>query len=340
VGATLCKRLASYFAIPPHTDNNVGMSSTDSSSISPAPAAPAPAEPTLHCPICDYNLHGLPEPRCPECGFAFHWDDLLVEASTVPYFFETSRAHHARAFVRTLIRSATPPRFWRVVRPTLRPHVQRLVIYAMIATVLGLLASFVISGAPLVEYARWNLERREFLLAHYLHPRDADDVAYANQMARPFGTVQEYVDWAYPNLASFAFWRRALNTVRGGAFLPAIIIGWPILTFLALMIFRVSLLNANVSPAHVLRCTVYSGDIVAWLAPLLVLVIPALFVLGPESVVWSGYIPIAILILLAARIVMAYQLYLRIKRSLAMVISSQIMMALIFCKLALWLNGY
>jgi hypothetical protein len=106
------------------------------------------------------------------------------------------------------------------------------------------------------------------------------------------------------------------------------------------MIFRVSLLNANVSPAHVLRCTVYSGDIVAWLAPLLVLVIPALFVLGPESVVWSGYIPIAILILLAARIVMAYQLYLRIKRSLAMVISSQIMMALIFCKLALWLNGY
>lgn len=294
------------------------MSLTDSSSISPVPAPTPPDEPALHCPICDYNLHGLPEPRCPECGFAFQWDELLVEAGTVPYFFETSRAHHGRAFVRTLVRSVLPPRFWRAVRPTLRPNPRRIVLYFVIATALGLLASIVISGAPLIEYAQWNLQRRQFLLTNYLHPRDVEDAAFAAQIARPFGGVQQYVDWAYPSLSSLSFWPRALNTVRGGAFLPAIIIGWPVLTFLALMIFRVSLLHANVSPAHVLRCTVYSGDIVAWLAPLLVLVIPALYFFGAENVVWSGYIPIALLILLAARIVIAYQLYLRIKRSLAM----------------------
>jgi len=28
-------------------------------------------EPTLHCPQCDYNLTGLTENRCPECGNRF-----------------------------------------------------------------------------------------------------------------------------------------------------------------------------------------------------------------------------------------------------------------------------
>jgi len=30
----------------------------------------------LPCPQCQYNLRGLMVPRCPECGFAFHWSDL------------------------------------------------------------------------------------------------------------------------------------------------------------------------------------------------------------------------------------------------------------------------
>ena len=29
-----------------------------------------------HCRICDYNLHGLIEPRCPECGTAFTWEEM------------------------------------------------------------------------------------------------------------------------------------------------------------------------------------------------------------------------------------------------------------------------
>jgi hypothetical protein len=30
----------------------------------------------LPCPKCGYNLRGLTIPRCPECGFAFGWQDL------------------------------------------------------------------------------------------------------------------------------------------------------------------------------------------------------------------------------------------------------------------------
>jgi len=31
---------------------------------------------TGHCPQCDYNLFGLPEPRCPECGRPFTPDEI------------------------------------------------------------------------------------------------------------------------------------------------------------------------------------------------------------------------------------------------------------------------
>src|SRR5206468_900133 len=28
------------------------------------------------CPLCEYNLRGLSEPRCPECGYRFQWAEL------------------------------------------------------------------------------------------------------------------------------------------------------------------------------------------------------------------------------------------------------------------------
>ncbi len=34
-----------------------------------------PSERALHCPRCGYDLRGLPQPRCPECGLAFAADD-------------------------------------------------------------------------------------------------------------------------------------------------------------------------------------------------------------------------------------------------------------------------
>lgn len=315
------------------------MSTTDSSSISQA-APTATPEHDLHCPICDYNLHGLPNPRCPECGFAFQWDDLVREQPPFPHFFETARAHQAHAFIATLGRSAIALRFWRALHPALKPRSRRVVLFGILAVTLGLFASIIIGGAPIYDYAMWNLERREFILSNYQHPTNSENEAYATQLAKPFGSVEQYVDWAYPRLASPQFWQRAISVDRSGTLLPAIVVGWPVLTFLALMIFRVSLLNARISPAHVLRCTVYSADIVAWLVPLLLLVLPAFYLEGTESVMWSGYLPLVLLVLLSARVMIAYQLYLRIKRGLAMVISSQIMTALIFSKLALWLNGY
>lgn len=48
-------------------------------------------EATMYCRRCGYQLTGLSEDRCPECGYAFDWPDLLeLSRRLQPYLFE----HH------------------------------------------------------------------------------------------------------------------------------------------------------------------------------------------------------------------------------------------------------
>jgi hypothetical protein len=81
----------------------------------PAIAPPsAPIDRDVPCPLCEYNLRGLTDPRCPECGYRFAWDELLDPARQVhPYLFEHHPKRNVWSFFKTLVGAQRPTRFWQ-----------------------------------------------------------------------------------------------------------------------------------------------------------------------------------------------------------------------------------
>src|SRR3954447_5577159 len=76
----------------------------------------------LHCPLCEYNLRGLVEPRCPECGHRFNWRQLLdTREHQHPFLFEHHPRHSVRSFFRTLRETLLPRRFWPTLQPVHTP---------------------------------------------------------------------------------------------------------------------------------------------------------------------------------------------------------------------------
>ena len=60
--------------------------------IPPRPTTEGLVDTGLHCPRCGYNLTGLTQPRCPECGVEFDWDDVRRAAIAKPSIaFERAR---------------------------------------------------------------------------------------------------------------------------------------------------------------------------------------------------------------------------------------------------------
>src|SRR5947207_2344425 len=97
----------------------------------------APTEEAIHCPLCDYDLRGLIEPRCPECGYRFDWKDLRDPTRRLhPYLFEHHPERNIRALLRTVRASQRPKRFWRGLFPTQRPDRRRLLIYWLVPVLL------------------------------------------------------------------------------------------------------------------------------------------------------------------------------------------------------------
>src|SRR5215213_6018623 len=101
-------------------------------SIHVTPSLASPAAEIL-CPLCDYNLRGLIEPRCPECGFAFSWEELSDPQRRVhPYAFEHHAERNLWSFRKTLLGGLRPGRFWRTLFPTQPSRPRRLILYWLI----------------------------------------------------------------------------------------------------------------------------------------------------------------------------------------------------------------
>ncbi len=214
----------------------------------------------LACPLCGYNLRGLAEPRCPECGGAFDWGELLDHGRDHHrWLFEHGHGRDARTFVATWLRTAAPGRFWRDVSPANTVHLGRLVRYWLIGCV-PLLALVV---APVVhDGIAMNRDLQAFRALY--RPVPGRPGAYAAPGRKTVLTAGQ-LNAVIPPLLSVGFVRRVFIFHRwrdDGPWLgpAAVTAAWPLLSAAALLVFQVSLRRAKVRPAHVLRVAVYGCD--------------------------------------------------------------------------------
>ncbi len=266
----------------------------------PDAAAPAPDWATqhedIHCPLCEYNLRGLTEPRCPECGYRFTWQELMDEARRRhPYLFEQQLHRPIWSFFRTAIGGLAPAHFWKSIHPALPVRPWRLLLYWTLVLLPLLLTMAVVTVGEVGRF-----------------------LAMPNAPTPP--------DWA---LISELLVRYYLVPML-------VWCCWPTLLFLTLMIFQMSMRRARVRTAHVWRCITYSCDSLLLLnLPSLVLAVSDYFQprtrgWGYTGVlyVWIAWAMVLWILLTTWRLRQAYRHYLRFDHPLATVLVSQLIVLL------------
>lgn len=307
---------------------------TDSSPVVPATAPDWDAVgEEIHCPLCDYNLRGLIEPRCPECGFRFEWPDLLEPSRRLhPFLFEHNRG--IRPFWRTLLAGWRPRRFWSRLHPAQPSRPRRLLRYWLLCALPVALS--VLSGlATLVmEVIQANKAGQAGQLRWLSSPRGADELQWVLQQ---FGSVQNYLDVFAPTdpIAALRFILR-----NAGFYLEVFVaavtpLAWTWLTLASLLLFQFSMQRARIRTVHVMRCVIYASDVYFWAGLFLAFYMPLrgafLGLFGPGGI-WA--LNVYVLILLFAPLVASYRLtsayrhYLKFDRPAETIIASQVIVFL------------
>jgi hypothetical protein len=273
----------------------------------------ADVEEGLVCPMCEYSLRGLEEPRCPECGFTFLWVDLLDPARRRhPYIFEHHPNRNVWSFVKTLLGSLLPGRFWGSLLPSQPSRPRRLWLYATITT-----------GIAFVTLAFELL--RETIQTHG-------------------ELLQAGID-----RATFETWWFALRYawVNDGNFVPptvftAVLPAWSLLTYWTMMIFGTSMHLAKVNPTHVRRCIIYCQDVCVWYGLAVIAIVLTAprdgFRGGTTLVQWAGVALLTAVLIFGYRLCQAFRRYMRFPHAIATVISTQLIAGLVVANLLLiWL---
>jgi hypothetical protein len=302
-------------------------------SFTQPPAQPPPDWPTIaeeiHCPLCGYNLRGLTEPRCPECGTAVDFAELFDAARHEhPYLFEHHPLHNAWSILQTLRAGLHPNRFWTDLRPVHRLNIGRLILY------------WVLCGTILL-----------FLMPPTAFFQRAIFIAQSEAMRSTFRPMRIRATRPPPPPPVYTFradrlffqrvWDSTSQSIRGGWGLTPLIsldMAWPWTTLGVLLLFRQSMRLGKVRPAHLFRCVIYSADsVIAYSLLLLAFWVSAtvwLFIVGPTGPGWPllGYIDTYPLLLLwthrAWRLGVAAEKYLGLHRGMWLVFFSQIALLL------------
>ena len=302
------------------------------------PQAAVSAE-DLRCPLCDYDLRGLIDPRCPECGYTFEWDDLRDPARRKhKYLFEHHPERNVRSFLRTMIGGLRPRKFWTGLLPSQPSHPRRLAIYATIVLFSALLPAAALTIPAIVrDWMHMAANRREFAIS-LANP--ADRVGYVT----PPATTQQAIERNAPAPTVARVLQITLS--RSPALfrllvLNGIMLLWPTATLAALMIFQISLRRAHLRRVHLVRCIVYCADVIVW-GNLLLIALAAGYVLralltapAPRGdpvhlyAVAAALLAIAMLPIFIYRMIVALKEYLRFDRPISTIVATQIIVLLL-----------
>lgn len=272
-----------------------------------------PADDDLQCPLCDYDLRGLTENRCPECGHAFDPDELRrtrAERQANWSFEHASRRRIVRAFVSTSLRSLLPFLFWKRLTAANAIRSRRLVWWGIAWVVLTF-------GAFGVAYA---------LIAVRVHGQ-ALPFTWNAPLVRgpvPRATWQQAIDIA---LANGRLSELAMSTL-------ALII-WVPLTFFGINLFGQTLKAAGVRVGHLWRIVLYVLPSLLLPTMLAALAVPTVGT-GPDL---PTAIVLTSLALAAFHLALAHTAYLRIRHALGQAILITIVNLLAMLVFALVIIG-
>jgi hypothetical protein len=294
---------------------------------------PADQAEALLCPLCEYDLRGLEEPRCPECGYRFEWQELTdPKLRQHPYLFEHHRRHNLWSFFRTLIGGLRPRRFWSALYPTQPSHPWRLALYFVL--VCSIIVVPAVTQLARDGYSLWRATEnsRARLLKEVQRPINA---AWLRRY--PGRTPQQLVDMFQPpptfkQLVTTVVTERPMTFVK----LQLVPFAWPLLTLAAMMVFRWSMRRAKVRRVHAARCVIYSGDVLFWFSLVLPITLVVMSVAAPAGRAvdpWDAQKAIAIIagaawLVFTYRMIIALRLYLRFDHAIATVLATQVLTAL------------
>lgn len=287
-----------------------------SSAPPPIPNA-SPTELDIACPLCEYNLRGLSEPRCPECGYKFVWAELIdATRSAHPYLFEVQR-RKAWSFWKTLVGGLRPARFWKKLKPAHRGNLRRLFLYWLITLLFGFAAAVALDqvvNASLPALARYTTTVYSYGLGPPTWPL--------------YSTSPDSVTLDI-SLYHLHFQVGQVAVVYAGTILI-----WPAATLLALLIFQQSMARAKIRTHHLLRCVIYSADVVIWASLFCMAVLAAFAALvfggGSGFSTLEVYLCAcaAIVIVFFIRLCIALHAYLQMDHPFWTVLATQVLVAL------------